>query len=405
MELFSKKNKNTEQNAFLLDLIEQGKHRNFTFGADEKKLLRLEKREAVFPLFSIDDIKEDTEEKTSAEDTEKEKKVFQDLKINVNIKKIVSFQFVKYIVEPLTIEDFAKILKNKKILLFYLNIKDLKIDNEKGVFIFEKELQEKSILPLYKIIETENKTNISINFGIDSDGQKMKVNIEKLPHLLVSGTTGSGKSVFLNCLILSLIYNYDVTDLRLCLIDPKKTEFELFQGLPHLLYNIINDFDDVLLLLDEIIDEMYCRYNILKKYNCKNIKEYNEQFKNNKIFKIVVIIDEVADLMAQDKKTIEKKICQLAQLSRACGIHLIIATQRPSTDVITGLIKANFPSRLCFKVASVYDSKTILDKKGAEQLQGNGDALFESVEMLEPVRIQTPFIKTQTIERILTNEK
>lgn len=404
MEHFSKKNKNTEQNAFLLDLIEKGKNKNFTFGADEKKLFRLETREAVFPLFSINDIKEDTEEKQNTEDTEKEKKVFQNLKINVNIKKVVSFQFIKYIIEPLTIDDFIKITKNKKILLFYLNIKDLIIDNEKGAFIFIKELQEKNILPLYKTIETEDKKNISINFGIDENGQKIPVNLEKLPHLLVAGTTGSGKSVFLNSLILSLIYNYNTDDLRLCLIDPKTTEFELFQGLPHLLYNVINNFDDVILLLDEIIKEMYKRYNILKKYNCKNIKEFNEKNKNNKMYKIIVIIDEMADLMAQDKKTIEKKLCQLAQLSRACGIHLVIATQRPSTDVITGLIKANFPSRLCFKVASVYDSKTIIDKKGAEQLQGNGDALFQSVEMLEPVRLQSPFISTKKIMEVLKND-
>ena len=404
MGLFSKKNKNTEQNAFLLDLIEKGKNKSFTFGADEKKLFRLETREAVFPLFSINDIKEDTEEKQNTEDTEKEKKVFQNLKINVNIKKVVSFQFIKYIIEPLTIDDFIKIIKNKKILLFYLNIKDLIIDNEKGAFIFIKELQEKNILPLYKTIETEDKKNISINFGIDENGQKIPVNLEKLPHLLVAGTTGSGKSVFLNSLILSLIYNYNTDDLRLCLIDPKTTEFELFQGLPHLLYNVINNFDDVILLLDEIIKEMYRRYNILKNNNCKNIKEFNEKNKNNKMYKIIVIIDEMADLMAQDKKTIEKKICQLAQLSRACGIHLIIATQRPSTDVITGLIKANFPSRLCFKVASVYDSKTILDRKGAEQLQGNGDALFQSVEMLELKRIQTPFISTKKIMEVLKND-
>ena len=404
MVQFFKKNTNTEQNAFLLDLIEKGKNKSFTFGADEKKLFRLETREAGFPLFSINDIKEDTEHKEKAEDTEKEKQVFNDLKINVNIKKIVSFQFIKYIVKPLTIEDYTKIIKNKKILLFYLNIKELKIDNINGVFIFEKELQEKNILPLYKTIETENKKNICINFGIDENGEKIPVNLEKLPHLLVAGTTGSGKSVFLNSLILSLIYNYNTDDLRLCLIDPKTTEFELFQGLPHLLYNVINNFDDVILLLDEIITEMYKRYKILKKYNCKNIIEYNEKNKNNKMYKIIVIIDEMADLMTQDKKTIEKKLCQLAQLSRACGIHLIIATQRPSTDVITGLIKANFPSRLCFKVASVYDSKTILDRKGAEQLQGNGDALFQSVEMLEPVRIQTPFISTKKILEVLKND-
>ena len=357
-------------------------------------------------MFDINEIKDETKEpRLSADEIERYKKIFLDLKINVNIKTLMSYQYVKYIIEPLTIEDFTKITKHKKILLFYLKIKDLIIDNEKGVFIFEKDLQKNGILPLYKTIEIKKENDITINFGTDENNNILSVNIEKLPHLLVAGTTGSGKSVFLNSLILSLVYTYDTSDLRLCLVDPKRTEFSFFNDLPHLLYNNIFSFDYTILLLYEIIKEMYQRYNILKNNNCKNIKEYNEKYSNDKMYKIIVIIDEVADLMAQDKKAIETRLCRIAQLSRACGIYLIIATQRPSTDIITGLIKANFPSRLCFKVASIYDSKTILDKKGAEQLKGNGDALFKSVEMTEPLRVQTPFIKTQTIERILKNEK
>lgn len=227
------------------------------------------------------------------------------------------------------------------------------------------------------------------------------MNIEKLPHLLIGGTTGSGKSVFINTFITSLIYNYTPEQLKLFLVDPKKTELKAFENIPHLYYNIVNDIDGTNLLLDFLINEMYQRYIILEENNCKNIQEYNEKHKNKKMQFYICIIDELADLMLQDKKNIETKICKIAQLSRACGIHLIVATQRPSTDIITGLIKSNFPSRLCFKVASVYDSRTILDTKGGEKLQGNGEAIYKNANSINYIKLQTPFISNEELEKIL----
>ena len=146
---------------------------------------------------------------------------------------------------------------------------------------------------------------------------------------------------------------------------------------------------------------MYKRYIILEKNDCKNIQEYNKKHKSNKMKYYICIIDELADLMLQDKKNIEVKLCKIAQLSRACGIHLIVATQRPSTDIITGLIKSNFPSRLCFKVASVYDSRTILDTKGGEKLHGNGEAIYKNVNSVDYIKIQTPFISNEELTKIL----
>lgn len=330
------------------------------------------------------------------------KNIFENLDIKIKFSNIVdSFQFVKIEIIPDSIADFKNILKNKKVINFYLK-NEIK-QNENG-FCFEFKKDKKDILYLKDILQNEQKNNININFGKDFNNNIVNVNVEKLPHLLIGGTTGSGKSVFLNTFITSLCYNYAPEELRLILIDPKKTEFTQFEKIPHLLFNITSDISKVNDILDYVTKEMYKRYEVISSNGFKNINEYNEQ-KEQKIEKIIVIIDELADIMLQDKKAIEQKLCRIAQLSRACGIYLIIATQRPSTDIITGLIKANFPSRLCFKVASVYDSRTILDAKGGEQLQGNGDALLKSVDMIEAERIQAPFISTKELEKIFQEVK
>ena len=290
-----------------------------------------------------------------------------------------------------------KIYKSKKLLAFYLKTE---IQQKNNVFIIEYNKDKKDILYLYNIIENKQKDNININIGKDQNNDIINVNIEKLPHLLIGGTTGAGKSIFINTLITSLIYNYTPEEIKLFLVDPKKTELKQFGNLQHLYYKIINNIKEVNILLDYLIDEMYKRYTLLESAGCKNIQEYNKKA-SKKIPFYICIIDELADLMLQDKKNTEKKICRIAQLSRAAGIHLIIATQRPSTDIITGLIKSNFPSRLCFKVASVYDSRTILDTKGGETLQGNGEALLKTANNTDIIKLQTPFVSTEELEKIL----
>ena len=332
---------------------------------------------------------------------EKEKNLLQvfknfDIKITIN-KKVNSFQSIIFEIVPESKEDLKKLLKNRKYLNYYLKSEIIQEDNN---FIIEYTKEKKDVLYLHDIIENNNKNNININIGKDTKNNIINMNIEKLPHLLIGGTTGSGKSVFINSLITSLIYNYTSEKIKLFLIDPKRTELKQFENISHLYFNITNDIKETNLLLDFLIKEMRERYVLLEKNNCKNIQEYNKKA-SKKIPFYICIIDELADLMLQDKKNTETKICKIAQLSRACGIHLIIATQRPSTDIITGLIKSNFPSRLCFKVASVYDSRTILDTKGGEQLQGNGEAIYKNVNSTNYIKIQTPFVSTEELEKIL----
>lgn len=370
------------------------------FEEEQKELTKATKRKYI--QFNKEDLNHAKRGKSSnAFLLEKEKEILQvfnnfDVKIKVK-NKINGFQSVLFEIIPESKEELKKMMRNKKMIEYYLQSE---IKQDKTSFIVEYQKEKKDVLYLYDIIENNKNNNININIGKDTKNNIININIEKLPHLLIGGTTGSGKSVFINTLVTSLIYNYTSEKIKLFLVDPKRTELKAFENIPHLYFDIINTIKDVNLLLDFLINEMYRRYIILEQNNCKNIQEYN--VKNNKKLPFYIcIIDELADLMLQDKKNIETKICKIAQLSRACGIHLIVATQRPSTDTITGLIKSNFPSRLCFKVSSIYDSRTILDTKGGEKLQGNGEAIFKNVNSVNYIKIQTPFISNEELAKIL----
>lgn len=370
------------------------------FAEEKKELTKATQKK--YKQFDKELIKHAEQKQNNKFLTEKEKnvlQVFYDFGINITINnKINNFQNILFEITPDSKEDLKKMLKNKKMLTYYLKT-EIKQNND--VFMIEYQKEKKDVLYLYNILKNNNKNNINVNIGKDTKNDIVNMNIEKLPHLLIGGTTGSGKSVFINTLITSLIYNYTSEELKLFLVDPKRTELKAFSDIPHLYFNIVNDIADVNNLLDFLIDTMYKRYIILEKNNCKNIQEYNKKQKSNKMKYYICIIDELADLMLQDKKNIEVKLCKIAQLSRACGIHLIVATQRPSTDIITGLIKSNFPSRLCFKVASVYDSRTILDTKGGEKLHGNGEAIYKNVNSVDYIKIQTPFISNEELTKIL----
>lgn len=371
------------------------------FETEKKELTKATKKKYI--QFNREDLNHAKQEKSSnAFLLEKEKtilQVFNNFDVKIKVKnKINGFQSVLFEITPENKEELKKLIRNKKMIEFYLQAE---IKQEKNIFIIEYKKEKKDVLYLYDILENNNKNNINVNIGKDTKNNIVNLNIEKLPHLLIGGTTGSGKSVFINSFITSLIYNYSSEEIKLFLIDPKRTELKQFKNINHLYYNIINDIENTNLLLDFLISEMYQRYIVLEQNNCKNIQEYNKKHKNKKMQFYICVIDELADLMLQDKKNIETKICKLAQLSRACGIHLIIATQRPSTDIITGLIKSNFPSRLCFKVASVYDSRTILDVKGGEQLQGNGEAILKTANNTDMIKLQTPFVSTEELTKIL----
>lgn len=253
----------------------------------------------------------------------------------------------------------------------------------------------------------EAKQPLTFALGKDINGDIKLCDLAKMPHLLVAGATGSGKSVCLNSIIISLIYRTSPEDLRLILIDPKRVEFSIYDGLPHLLQpRIISDIDKAINALNWAIAEMERRFSLFQNVRAKNLAEYNMSQavvsgEQEKLPFIVIIIDELADFMIQAKKDLEDKIARLAAKARACGIHLILATQRPSVNVITGTIKANFPSRIAFAVMSYVDSKTIIDSAGAEKLLGKGDMLYFPSDRPEPTRIQGCFVSTKETEQVV----
>jgi S-DNA-T family DNA segregation ATPase FtsK/SpoIIIE len=221
-----------------------------------------------------------------------------------------------------------------------------------------------------------------------------------MPHLLIAGATGSGKSVCINALVSCLITEKTPEEMRLLLIDPKRVEMTPYNGIPHLLTPVVVEIDQVVGLLKGLIQEMLARYRRLEEVGVKNIAAYNERIPEKMPY-LVVAIDELADLMMSAAFDVEQSICRLAQLGRATGIHLIVATQRPSVDVVTGLIKANFPSRISFGVTSQVDSRTILDAAGADKLLGRGDMLYLPLDASRPMRAQGVFISDKEIERLV----
>lgn len=245
---------------------------------------------------------------------------------------------------------------------------------------------------LRELIEDESftkaKSNLTLALGRDVAGQPVCVDLKSMPHLLVAGSTGSGKSVCINSIITTLLYENSPADMRLILVDPKRVEFTEYNGIPHLLAPVITEVDKTVNVLKWAVNEMDRRFRLFAEVGRRNIQAYNENPPDGKMPYIVLIIDELADLMAQAANEVEGSIVRLAQMARAVGIHLIVATQRPSVDVITGLIKANMPTRIAFAVASQVDSRTIIDQSGAEKLLGRGDMLYLGGEVGQPKRIQ-----------------
>lgn len=249
-----------------------------------------------------------------------------------------------------------------------------------------------------------NRHELSFAVGEDCDGNKYVVDLTKMPHLLVAGATGAGKSVCINTLICSILYKYTPEEVKMLLVDPKQVELSMYNGLPHMLIKeAICDKDKVMNMLDWAIEEMECRYTLFSERRAKNLPEFNEKIdpdKEQKMPYIVIIVDEVADIVADYKKEFEERIRKLAQKARAAGIILVLATQRPSVDVITGTIKSNLPSRIAFAVTSGVDSRTIIDTTGAEKLLRNGDMLFMESTSPAPVRIQGAFISGREVDAV-----
>ena len=250
-------------------------------------------------------------------------------------------------------------------------------------------------------------SKLAFGLGKDITGNVIVADIAKMPHMLVAGRTGSGKSVCINTLITSILYKSTPDEVKLIMIDPKVVELSVYNGIPHLLIPVVTDPQKAAGALNWAVSEMMVRYDLMASTGVRDLKGYNEYCKENglpKVPQIIIIIDELADLMMVASKDVEAAICRLAQLARAAGLHLIIATQRPSVDVITGLIKANIPSRIAFAVSSTTDSRTILDMGGADKLLGMGDMLFKSVSVDsdKPLRIQGAFVSDKEVEKIVS---
>ena len=268
---------------------------------------------------------------------------------------------------------------------------------------------ENEVVHFREIVDTDSfrnhKSKLAFAVGKDVGGQEVVADISKMPHVMIAGATGSGKSVCINTLIASIIYKAKPSEVKLVMIDPKVVELSVYNGIPHLLIPVVTDPKKAAGALAWAVQEMENRYAMFASKGVRDLKGYNESIENEEgagtLPHIVIIIDELADLMMVAKNDVEDAICRLAQKARAAGMHLVIATQRPSVDVITGLIKANIPSRIAFAVSSQVDSRTILDMAGAEKLLGKGDMLFYPTGAPKPTRIQGAFISDKEVEKIV----
>ena len=345
--------------------------------------------------------------------------------INVEMHEVhVGPTVIQYTLRPDEGIKLSKITTLKNDLALALAAKAIRIEAPipgKSLVGIEVPNDKRSIVHLRELLESKEFMGIDsllrVPLGRNVSGMAICDDIATMPHCLVAGATGSGKSVFMNGILLSLLYQNSPADLKMILVDPKRVELNAYDGIPHLLTPVVTDPEKAAIALRWVVAEMNRRYILLSEKKFKNIKEYNEAVKQQmskvpesqdeeqlqKMPQIIVVIDELADLMMAAGKEVEASICRIAQMARAVGIHLIIATQRPSVDVITGLIKANIPTRIAFAVSSSIDSRTILDGVGAEDLLGQGDMLYLPEGISKPSRVQGVFVSSKEIEKV-TNQ-
>ena len=337
-------------------------------------------------------------------DIEEIETILKELKINIVSKEIKEsriainyiFKYDNSIIKSYTLSTLENSLK----CLFGDNIRLNKYYAPKTLAIEYIKTDESRYFGLKEVINDDDNFELPLYLGINTDNEKTAIDLAKAPHMLIAGETGSGKSVCLASIITSLIYKKTADELELMLID-KKNELSIFNELPHLIYNSLNNDDDIISALRSLEGELRDRNNKITKKGARNIQEYNKKAKN-KLPYIVLIIDELQDLFNRDiKKEAEKILNTIASLGRSAGIHIIAATQRPSAKVITGELKANLPTKIALSVANNTDSRVILDHKGAEDLIGNGDALLKRKESVKLEHIQIPNITTEEIERIV----
>ncbi|NMB08886.1 MAG: DNA translocase FtsK [Tissierellia bacterium] len=316
-----------------------------------------------------------------------------------------------YELQPAPGVKVSKIVNLSDDLALNLATSDIRIEAPipgKSVVGIEVPNRVKDNVGLKELLESEEfvslDSRLPLTLGKDISGRPIISTIDKMPHLLIAGATGSGKSVCINTIIMSILFKALPHEVKLLLIDPKVVELSIYNGIPHLLIPVVTEPKKAASALNWAVEEMERRYKLFAKNNVRDISSYNNKFANtpdNKLPKILIIIDELSDLMMVAAQEIEDYICRLAQMARAAGIYLIIATQRPSVDVITGIIKANIPSRISFQVSSQIDSRTILDISGAEKLLGKGDMLFFPSSYSRPIRVQGAFVSDEEVEKVV----
>lgn len=346
--------------------------------------------------------------------------ILKDFGVNVTVTDVSCGPSVtRYELQPEQGVKVSRILALADDLKLNLAVTDIRIEAPipgKAAVGIEVPNKENTMVTLRELLSSEefnsHKSNLAFAVGKDIGGKTVITDIAKMPHLLIAGATGSGKSVCINTLIMSLLYKSAPEDVRLIMIDPKVVELSAYNGIPHLLIPVVTDPKKAAGALNWAVAEMTRRYQLFADCQVRNLEGYNAKVqslemiqaedKPEKLPQIVIIVDELADLMMVAPGDVEDAICRLAQLARAAGIHLIIATQRPSVNVITGLIKANMPSRLAFAVSSGVDSRTILDMNGAEKLLGKGDMLFYPYGYPKPVRIQGAFVSDDEVSAVVS---
>lgn len=345
-------------------------------------------------------------------------KKIEEILLSFNIDaKVVNISrgptITRYDVQPSSGVKVSKIKNLSEDLSLNLASPGVRIEQIPGKAAIGVEVPNETVrvVPLREIIDSKafrnHRSNTAICLGCDITGEPVVADIARMPHLLIAGATGSGKSVCINSLIMSLIYKASPDEVKLILIDPKVVELGVYNGIPHLMIPVVTNTKKAAGALSWAVQEMEKRYSMFAEKGVRDIAGYNRLAKDEgeeTLPKIVIIIDELADLMLVARDSVEDAICRIAQKARACGIHLVVATQRPSVDVITGLIKANIPSRIAFKVASQVDSRIILDNtggSGADKLLGRGDMLFLPVGSLKPIRVQGAFVSDSEVEAVV----
>ena len=388
---------------------------SLTVGELENKDYRLPSLSLLQPPRKVS---QDNERQQISANARKLEKTFESFGVKAKVMKVhLGPAVTKYEVYPDTGVKVSKIVNLTDDLALALAARDLRIEAPipgKSAIGIEVPNSEVAMVTLREVLESKeyqsHESKVAIGFGRDISGEAVVSDLSKMPHLLVAGATGSGKSVCINGIIASIMMKAKPHEVKMMMIDPKMVELNVYNGIPHLLAPVVTDPKKASQALKKVVNEMERRYELFSHTGTRNIEGYNNHIKRHNetseanqpsLPYIVVIVDELADLMMVASSDVEDAITRLAQMARAAGIHLIIATQRPSVDVITGVIKANIPSRIAFSVSSMTDSRTILDMGGAEKLLGKGDMLFLPVGANKPKRVQGAFLSDEEVEELV----